>query len=128
MKWVTLFLLVGMLLIPKLFGQINQVESTVISRSGAYITIKPASYDLDVLPKIGDKVVFSVYLKTNLPDNKPEGFYELFIGVVTKLIPAKRAIVIKGQQEISIAEVKHGIDNVSVSPRQKVKICWTSKN
>lgn len=88
--------------------------------------MKPAVYDVEVLPKVGETVVLSIYLKTNLASNKSEGYYELLIGKVTKLIPSKKIIVIKGEEKISIAEIKHGMNQNSFEPKQKVKICWTS--
>lgn len=105
-------------------GQVTEIECTVYRRYGAYITLTPAHYDPASLPQVGEKVMLSLYIKDNLPLNKQEGYYELFVIEVVKLIPDTKSITFKAEENIEAAKSKHGIETMSLNSESKVKISW----
>lgn len=105
-------------------GQATEIECTVYRRYGAYITLTPAHYDAGSLPQVGEKVMLSLYIKDNLPINKKEGYYELFVLEVVKLIPDTKSVTFKAEENIEMAKAKHGIESMSLNSESKVKISW----
>ncbi len=126
-KWDFLILTFMMVLSGRgAFSQITEIECIISKRSGSNLTLKPAQYDEAVLPKPGDQVLLSIYLKDDLPAGKSEGFYELFMISTIKLIPNLKGILFDNKGDLEAARILYGIDNISLNAYERVKISWTS--
>jgi len=125
MKHIILFLLITVGALNHSYGQIMEVECQVLRRGGAYLTLTPAHYDEASLPAIGATIYLFLYVNTNLPEGKPEGYYELFTVEVIKYSAEVKSIIVKMNEEMEAAKNKTGLPDILLMKGSRVKISWT---
>ena len=106
------------------WSQLSEIECTVYRRSGAYITLTPAHFDVSVLPKVGDKVHLLLLVKSDLPPGKSEGYYELFTMHVVKITPDIKSIIFKCDEDMEAARTKTGLPKIVLTSESLVRIAW----
>ncbi len=107
------------------FSQISEVECTVYRRASAYITLTPAHYNEALLPQPGATVYVFLYVNTDLPEGKPEGYYEIGTAQVIKFTPDIKSIIFKLDQDMDASKSKTGLPQIQLIQRSRVKISWT---
>ncbi len=124
MKYVVLLLISISLPFCGLIAQSSEIECTVYRRAGAYVTLTPAHFDTESLPRMGDQVMLSIYVKDNLPKGKPEGYYDLYLIETIKLVPETKSITFKSTMDFEDRKKELGFATLSFTKSTRVKISW----
>jgi hypothetical protein len=121
-----LFILLAVFFLQLSFtlAQVSEIECTVYRRSGSYITLTPAHFDQSMLPHIGEPVYLFLYVKSNLPEGKAEGYYQLFSMETIKISTDINSIIFKAKEDLEAARLKTGLPDLILTKGSKVKISW----
>jgi hypothetical protein len=107
-----------------IIAQSSDIECSVYRSAGAYLTLTPAHFDTQSLPKVGQQVMLSIYVKDNLPPGKNEGYYDLYLIEVIKLVPETKSITFKATASFDDRKAELGLPKLSFTTESKVKISW----
>jgi hypothetical protein len=119
------FLLIALIIqLSNTLAQTSEVECSVNKRNGDQISLSPAHFDPSILPNIGDKVHLMLLVKSNLPQGKSEGYYELFTMEVVKITPENKCIVFRCNEDMESARTKTGIPDLNLNSASRVRIEW----
>jgi hypothetical protein len=121
-----LFILITVLILQLSYGlaQVSEIECTVYRRSGVYITLTPVHFDQSMLPHVGESVYLFLYVKSNLPEGKAQGYYQLFLMETVKINTDINSIVFKAREGLETAKLKTGLPDLILTKGSQVKIAW----
>lgn len=124
MKYIAFIIFVAFVNTSYSIAQSSDIECTVFRRAGAYVTLTPAHFDTESLPKVGQQVMLSIYVKDNLPAGKEPGYYDFYLIEVVKLIPETKSITFKATADFEDRKKELGISQLTFGPSSRVKISW----
>lgn len=124
MKYIVIFLFATSLIITQSMAQSSNIECTVYRRAGAYVTLTPAHFDPESLPKVGQQVMLSIYVNDGLPEGKEPGYYDFYLIEMIKLIPETKSITFKATGDLEDRKKELGITKLRFGPDSRARISW----
>jgi hypothetical protein len=124
MRYIIILLFAVVININPSIAQSSDIECTVYRRAGAYITLTPAHFDTETLPKVGQQVMLAIYVNDGLPQGKEPGYYDFYLIEVIKLIPETKSITFKATADFEDRKKELGISKLSFGPDSKARISW----